>query len=167
VADPITAATPIVGLEYRSLGADARRTELFGDCELIRALAEAAGIVRRRGAVELVDLGVYNYRCIGGGAPPDCPNGVSQHAYANAIDIAGYTTGDGDFLSVNDDWVIDDDAEDTCAAAVDGERDGYLHEIICAQKAAGIWNIALTPNYNADHRNHFHVDLTAGSDFIE
>ena len=24
----------------------------------------------------------------------------------------------------------------------------------------------LTPNYNADHRDHFHVDLTTGSDFI-
>jgi hypothetical protein len=30
-----------------------------------------------------------------------------------------------------------------------------------------VWNIVLTPNYNADHRNHFHVDLTPGSDFIE
>jgi hypothetical protein len=29
-----------------------------------------------------------------------------------------------------------------------------------------VWNIALTPNYNAAHRDHFHVDLTAGSDFI-
>ena len=29
-----------------------------------------------------------------------------------------------------------------------------------------MWNIVLTPNYNADHRNHFHVDLTPGADLI-
>ena len=29
------------------------------------------------------------------------------------------------------------------------------------------WTIILTPNYNAAHDNHFHVDLTPGSDFIE
>jgi hypothetical protein len=38
--------------------------------------------------------------------------------------------------------------------------------VICALKAADVWTIALTPNYNASHRDHFHVDLTAGSDFI-
>ena len=166
VAEPVTAATPLVGVEIRYNGSDTRREDLFGDCKLILALAESAGIVRRRGVVELVDIGVYNYRCIGGGTPPDCPNGVSQHAYATAIDIAGYTTGDGEYYSVNDHWVIDADGESTCSAPTETDRDAFLHEIICAQKAAGIWNIVLTPNYNAAHRNHFHVDLTPGSDFV-
>ena len=46
-------------------------------------------------------------------------------------------------------------------------KDRALHELICALKEAGTWNIVLTPNYNALHRDHFHVDLTADSDFIE
>ncbi len=29
-----------------------------------------------------------------------------------------------------------------------------------------IWNVILTPNYNAAHDNYFHVDLTPGSDYI-
>jgi len=29
-----------------------------------------------------------------------------------------------------------------------------------------IFNIILTPEYNAAHRNHYHVDLTPGADFI-
>lgn len=29
-----------------------------------------------------------------------------------------------------------------------------------------IWSIILTPNYNAAHDNHFHVDLTPGSHYI-
>lgn len=167
VSDPVVARTPIVGVEYRYVANAEGRAELTADCNLIRALAESAGILRRRGVVELADIGIYNYRCIGGGTPPDCPSGVSQHAYATAIDIAGYTDAGGTFYSVNDDWVIDPEGEATCAAPTEGERDQFLHEIICAQKAAGVWNIVLTPNYNAAHRNHFHVDLSPGSDFIE
>jgi hypothetical protein len=167
VAEPVTLTTPIAGLRHRVSSSTSERSAFFMDCELALALLEAAPILSERGVVEVVDMGVYNYRCIGGGAPPDCPNGISQHAYARALDIAGYTTEDGTYYSVNDDWVINPDGEETCAAATAGDKDAFLHEIICAQKAAGIWNIVLTPNYNAAHRNHFHVDLTDGSDFIE
>ena len=58
-------------------------------------------------------------------------------------------------------------SEPTCDAATEAGSDAFLHAIICAQKAAAVWNIVLTPNYNADHRNHFHVDLTPDADFIE
>ena len=166
VDDPVTVTTPINGVAHRSLGSAQTRETFFMDCNLAVALAAAAPVLRRRDVVEVADLGVYNYRCIGGGEPPNCPNGVSWHAYAKAIDIAGYTTGDGSFYSVNDDWVIDGENEATCGAATEGEKDEFLHEIICAQKAAGVWNIVLTPNYNAAHRNHFHVDLTTGSNFL-
>lgn len=164
---PITAVTPINGLAWRYVENEEPRPDLFGGCELIRSLAIAAPYLRRRDIVEVADIGVYNYRCIGGvGVPPDCPNGISQHAYANAIDIAGVTTSDGTYSSVNDDWVIDGDAEETCAAASEPGADRLLHELICELKAAQVWNIVLTPNYNADHRNHFHVDLTPGADTI-
>ncbi|RMH40697.1 MAG: hypothetical protein D6689_13020 [Deltaproteobacteria bacterium] len=166
VDDPVTVTTPINGVAYRYVSNSDPRTTFFMHCELAHALAKAAPILRERGVVEVADIGVYNYRCIGGGTPPDCPNGISQHAYAKAIDIAGFTTEDGTYYSVNDDWVIDPDDEPTCAAAVENDKDAFLHEIVCAMKAAGVWNIALTPNYNDAHRNHFHVDLTEGSDFI-
>ncbi|MEJ7597188.1 MAG: extensin family protein [Kofleriaceae bacterium] len=167
IADPITAQVPIGGITYRVLGANNPRQTLYGDCTLVRSLAEAAPIFAARGIVEVADLGIYNYRCIGGGAPPNSPKGISQHAYAKAIDIAGVTTTTGDFFSVNDDWVIDPNAQETCMAPAEPGKDQFLHELICALKAARVWNIVLTPNYNADHRNHFHVDLTPESDFIE
>jgi hypothetical protein len=167
VADPVRAVMPINGLGYRVVGGADPRQSLFGDCTIILSLARAASFMRERGIVEVSDYGVYNYRCIGGGTPPDCPNGISQHASATAIDLAGFTDGEGTFYSVNDDWVIDPDAEDTCEAQAEPGKDEFLHELICAMKHAGLWTIVLTPNYNADHRNHFHVDLTPGSDFIE
>ena len=167
VVEPVTVTTPIDGLVHRYLESAEPRATFFMDCQLAMALARAAPILRQHDVIEVVDLGVYNYRCIGGGTPPDCPNGISEHAYAKAIDIAGYTTSDGTTYSVLDDWVIDPDGEDTCAAPTENDKDDFLHRVICAQKADRVWNIVLTPNYNADHRNHFHVDLTADGDFIE
>lgn len=167
VVDPVTAKMPINGVPFQVVGAMNPRTSMFGDCRLIKSLVLAAPSFRERGIAQVTDYGVYNYRCIGGGTPPDCPNGISQHAYAMAIDLAGFTTSDSTFFSVNDDWVIDPDAEDTCEAQTIEGKDRFLHELICELKAAEVWNIVLTPNYNAAHRNHFHVDLTATSDFIE
>ena len=91
---------------------------------------------------------------------------MSQHAYAMGIDLAGFTDGAGAFSSVEKDWVIDPTTEKTCTAATEPGKDRFLHELICALKAAGVWSIVLTPNYNADHRNHFHVDLTPGANFL-
>jgi hypothetical protein len=138
------------------------------DCELARALALAAPVLASHGVVEVADYGVYNYRCIDQSVQPPCPgSSLSQHAYAKAIDIAGLTTMDGAFYSVNDDWVIDPDGEETCAAATDGPKDAYLHAVLCDLYANEVFHIYLTPNYNSAHRNHWHVDLTDGADFIE
>ena len=166
VADPVTIMTPINGMQFRYLGNANVRPMFFMDCSLARSLLEAAAHLRSQGVVEVTDIGVYNYRCIGGGTPPNCANGISQHAYAKAIDIAGFTDADGVYYSVNDDWVIDPTTEKTCEAATSNELDAFLHQMICQLKAAKVWNIVLTPNYNDAHRNHFHVDLTTGSDFI-
>jgi hypothetical protein len=166
VADPVTVTVPINGMSHRYLSNETARETFFMDCSLAHSLAKAAPHLRKRDIIELVDIGVYNYRCIGGGTPPDCPNGISQHAYAKGIDIAGVTTSTGDYYSVNDDWVIDPDTEPTCEATTEDPKDALLHDLICELKGAGVWNIVLTPNYNDAHRNHFHVDLTDGSDFI-
>lgn len=166
VPDPVTVTTPINGMPYRYLGNANQRATFFMDCGLARSLVDAAPFMRRRGVAEVIDIGVYNYRCIGSGTPPNCPQGFSQHAYAKAIDLHEFKTTDGKTYNVEDDWIIDPAAEPTCAAVTAGDKDTWLHELICELKGDDVWNIVLTPNYNSAHRNHFHVDLTAGSDFI-
>jgi hypothetical protein len=167
VADPVTIKVPFNGLTYRVLGATNPRKTFFMDCSLARSLAQATPILRAHDVVEVDDLGVYNYRCIGNtGTPPNCPNGMSQHAYAKAIDLAAFVSADNTTYTVKTDFVIDPTAMKTCAADTVPGKDAWLHETICALKDAKVWNIVLTPNYNADHRDHFHVDLTPGSDFI-
>jgi hypothetical protein len=167
VVNPVTVVTPINGVSYRYVANENPRHEVFMECNLALALVRAAPSLRERDIIEVADIGIYNYRCIGNvGTPPDCPNGISQHAYANAIDLAGYTTGDGSYYSVNHDWIINPAGEGTCAATTEPGKDEFLHQLICQQKAEGVWNIVLTPNYNAAHRDHFHVDLTPGADSI-
>jgi hypothetical protein len=166
VSDPVTLTTPINGVPYRYTSNTTPRATFFMDCTLALSLARAAPIFREHDVVEVQDIGVYNYRCIGNeGTPPDCPQGISQHAYAKAIDLAGFTLTDGASYTVLDDFVIDPDG-DTCTAATEPGADTFLHELICALKGDDVWNIVLTPNYNDAHRNHFHVDMTDGADFI-
>ncbi len=71
----------------------------------------------------------------------------SEHATGNAIDIAGFVLTDGRRISVLGDW-RDDDAE---AAFLHRVRDG-------ACKAFGT---VLSPDYNAAHRDHLHLDQAA------
>lgn len=69
----------------------------------------------------------------------------SQHATANAIDIAGFLLADGNTVQVLRDWGADNAKGRFLAAA---------HARGCR-----FFNAVLGPNYNAAHHNHFHLDL--------
>jgi hypothetical protein len=70
---------------------------------------------------------------------------LSQHASANALDIAGFRLADGRRISVLKDWKDEGDN----ARFLRLVRDGA-----CKQ-----FNTVLGPDYNAAHQNHFHVDM--------
>jgi hypothetical protein len=69
----------------------------------------------------------------------------SQHATANAIDIAGFRFADGRQASVFADWGEDSDEGRFLTAA---------HDAAC-----DFFNTVLGPDYNSLHANHFHLDL--------
>ena len=73
----------------------------------------------------------------------------SEHAYANAVDVAGFRLDNGDDVSVLRDW----DA--------DNEKGEFLRRI--RRRACGRFNTVLGPDYNALHRDHFHFDNGAYS----
>jgi hypothetical protein len=70
---------------------------------------------------------------------------LSQHASANALDIAGFRLADGRTVSVLKDWPKDNQD----ARFLRQVRDG----------ACDMFSVVLSPDYNAAHRNHFHVDV--------
>jgi len=168
VKDPVTVKMPINGVRYRYVTLSTPRTSWFMDCEMAKTLASDAPILRERDVVEVADIGLYNYRCIDHlGTPPNCTIGMSEHSWGTAVDRAGFKTKDGTFYSVLNNWVIDADGVATCAANTENAKDEFLHELICAEWHANLWNIALTPNYDSVHRSHFHTDLTPGGNTIK
>ncbi|HWX48067.1 MAG TPA: extensin family protein [Roseomonas sp.] len=67
----------------------------------------------------------------------------SEHATANAIDIAGFTLANGRELRVAWDWG-------------EGEGGAFLREV--RDGACRFFRAVLGPDYNAAHRDHFHLD---------
>lgn len=69
---------------------------------------------------------------------------LSEHARANAIDIAAFILADGRRISILADWGGAGDK----AAFLRDARDG----------ACRFFGAVLGPDYNAAHKNHFHLD---------
>ncbi len=69
----------------------------------------------------------------------------SQHATANAFDLAGFQLANGRGISLKNDW------------HTGGPAARFLHDV---RSGACQWfNIVLSPDYNADHADHFHFDM--------
>jgi hypothetical protein len=85
-------------------------------------------------------LGTYACRPIAGRSG----RRLSQHAFANAIDIAAVTLG-GETVSVLRDW------DDT------GVKGRFLRDLRVG--ACRMFSAVLSPDYNTAHANHFHFDL--------
>ncbi|WP_394648845.1 extensin family protein [uncultured Sphingomonas sp.] len=71
----------------------------------------------------------------------------SEHATADAIDIAGFRLSDGTRISVARDW------------SGGGAKAAFLREV--RDGACGLFATVLSPDYNAAHRDHFHLDQAA------
>jgi hypothetical protein len=69
----------------------------------------------------------------------------SEHATANAIDISGFVLSDGTHVSIVRDWHSVNDRGMFLHAARDG--------------ACRLFSTVLSPDYNAAHRDHLHIDL--------
>ncbi|QZD89853.1 extensin family protein [Qipengyuania aurantiaca] len=69
----------------------------------------------------------------------------SEHATANALDIAGFVLADGTHISVLSDWQGEGDKQRFLRAVRDG--------------ACGAFSTVLSPDYNAAHADHFHFDM--------
>ena len=72
----------------------------------------------------------------------------SAHATARAIDIGAFTLGDGRQITVERDWKRT------------GKESEFLHAI--HKRACRYFHVAIGPDYNAAHHDHFHLDRSIG-----
>jgi hypothetical protein len=89
--------------------------------------------------VEVLHFGAFSCRTIAG------RSSMSEHATANAFDIAGFRTKSGKVISVKRDW------------NAKSAEDRFLH--VARDGLCGWFNATLSPDYNAAHADHFHVDM--------
>jgi hypothetical protein len=153
IAEPVYVYPPIHGVDIASYytGESGR---VLAACNMALALTATADDLAAHGVVRIFHMGTYNCRVIAG------TDTLSRHAYADAIDLGSFELADGTVYSLEADWEHDTDSPVSAGAR-------FLYEAAHRWYDAWIWTIILTPNYNADHDNHFHVDLTPGSHFLE
>ncbi|MDB5678748.1 extensin family protein [Sphingomonas bacterium] len=131
----------------RTIGFDPARPGMA--CPVAAALAMwewnvvQPAALRRFGSrvVTFEHFGTYNCRYIAGSAT------LSEHAHARAIDIGGFVLANGKRITVARDWT----GNDPEAAFLRDVRDG----------ACRLFSTTLSPDYNAAHRDHLHLDEAA------
>jgi extensin-like protein len=91
--------------------------------------------------VEIKQISAYSCRGMNGNSYAH----ISEHAFGNALDIAGFTLADGRHVSVKDGWK--------------GlpEEQGFLRDVQAA--ACQQFTTVLAPGSNIYHHDHIHVDL--------
>jgi hypothetical protein len=89
--------------------------------------------------VRIDQMGSFSCRRVNGSLRP------SQHASGLAIDIGGFRLADGTTVSVERDW------------NEPGPKRLFLRHL--ARRACGYFSVVLTPDSNADHHNHLHLDI--------
>jgi len=70
---------------------------------------------------------------------------LSEHGHANALDVSGFVMADGRSVEVKSGWW-----------GVFAERN-FLREV--HRGSCALFSTVLGPNYDANHRDHFHLDL--------
>lgn len=88
---------------------------------------------------EILHFGSYSCRNIRGSSA------TSEHATANAFDISGFRLRDGKLITLKQQW----QGSQPQAKFLREVRDG----------ACDYFNVVLSPDYNADHHDHLHVDM--------
>lgn len=104
------------------------------------SVAPAARRIMGSEIARIEHLGAYSCRRMYGGRRGPW----SEHATANAIDIAAFVLEDGRRISVLEDW------------NGDGPRARFLRSV--RKGACTSFATVLSPDYNAAHADHFHLD---------
>lgn len=108
-----------------------------------QVVAPAARATLGRRVVAIEHYGTFSCRRIYGRATGDW----SEHAAADAIDVAGFVLADRRRITVASDWRKDD------------ATGRFLHAV--RDGGCRIFATVLSPDYNAAHRDHLHLDEAA------
>jgi hypothetical protein len=123
-------------------------------CPMALALASFERIVQEEATralgspvVRVDQLGTYSCREMAA-----YPGWVSEHAYANAIDLARFTLANGTAIGVLHDF-------DRGPGAPSRPGGSFLRMVSQRAYDEDVFSHVLTPFFDAHHKDHFHLDL--------
>lgn len=137
------------GVEYRSYNRD----PLVLDCSLVYSLARAGQVFLANGVERVNFSSAYQRRNIRGTRRP------SRHSFGLAIDVHTFALQGGQrFATVKADYEqgLGDNAD--CMGQPLTPLGALLRGLDCELSGSGLFRIVLTPDYDADHYNHFHLE---------
>jgi hypothetical protein len=105
------------------------------------AVAPAAKQYLGSEVVRIETMGTFNCRAVNGSRSGK----LSEHAFANAVDVSAFVLRDGRRVSVLNGW------------RGSPEERAFLRRL--HQSACKRFGTVLGPEYNAAHANHFHFDM--------
>jgi hypothetical protein len=160
VETPVRLTGALHGITFRGESVDwetsARREVL--DCRLVLALDDLAALLAAHGVIEVLHLGIYR------GDVPIRPHERPLHHVAGlAIDVAAFVKSDGARLDVRRDFhgrVGARTCAPTGAPPIAPTTDtAELRGILCDVADGKTFHQVLTPNHDARHRDHFHLEV--------
>lgn len=160
---PVRLRGPLHGITIRSSLPERARAkspfEIF-DCRLVLALDDFASLLAQHDVVEVVHMSAFRSQR-DRGCMPNKPG--KQHCGALAVDIGRFKKSDGSVLDVEKDWSGRIGAP-TCTPGAGPNpvtpSATELWDIVCESARRGLFHVMLTPNFNAEHKNHFHLEVT-------
>lgn len=151
---PITCGAPQVVTFMRGPGNIAYNAPPLLTCSMALALASFERILQAEAiaifgspVARIEQLGTYNCREMAA-----YPGWVSEHSYANAIDIGSFVLKNGKAIDVLRDFDVGDPPPTKPAAS-------FLRVVSRRANDEDVFSHVLTPFFDAHHRNHFHLDL--------
>ena len=156
MATPVVVTSPIAGVTVRASRGTAPRETM--DCLLAVALVRYGRFLRARGVREVRHLSLHRR-----GAADDVARHpvMARHPGGLAIDAAVYVLDDGTEYNVTRDFhgrlgapVCGPSAR---VSTLPGAR--FLRRLFCDAARAGLFHVSLSPNFNDEHSNHFHLEV--------
>jgi hypothetical protein len=166
---PIRLRGPLHGIAIHSGLPEKQRAKApleILDCRLVLALDDFAALLAQHGVSEVVHMSGFRSDNDRG-----CTTKYSgkQHCGALAIDVGLLKKSDGSTLEVERDF-HGKIGTSTCTAGAGPNpvtpAATELWTIVCDAARRGLFHVTLTPNFNEEHRNHLHLEITPGVNWM-
>jgi len=154
VREPVEVLGPLGGVEYRAFG---RPRPLILDCSLVYSLALAGRYFVDEGLRVAIFSDSYHRRFVRG------TDRWSKHSFGLALDVHVFEdpSHPDRKITVEKDYQRGLGRGKDCIGHPGDSRARSLRMIWCRMARSELFRMVLDPDFDADHRNHFHIQAPA------